>query len=68
VHCILNIWRFVEKYAKYNGPKCVGISVCKLGGDPSPIKKFITLENAKMTFGFTLILWYDLNRKSGKIF
>jgi len=52
---------------KYNGPKCVGISAYKLGGDTSPLKKFITLENAKMTFGFIWILWYDLNRKSDRI-
>jgi hypothetical protein len=67
VHCILNIWRFAGKYVKYNGPKCVGISACKLGGDPSPLKKFITLENAKLAFGFIQILLYNLNRKSDRI-
>jgi len=68
VHCILNIWRFVGKYVKYNRPKCIGISACKLGGDLSPLKKYITLENAKMAYGFIQILWWDLNRKSDRIF
>jgi len=52
VHCILNIWKFDGKYVKYNGSKCVGISACKLGGDPLPLKKCIILENAKTAFGF----------------
>jgi hypothetical protein len=45
----------------YNEPKCVGISACKLGGDPSMLKKLGILENAKMAFGLIQILWHDLN-------
>jgi hypothetical protein len=45
----------------YNEPKCVGISACKLGGDPSIFKKMDILENDKMAFVLTQILWHDLN-------